>query len=164
MFSDGTRLFEPFNLGLYLDDPITGGPIGTLPSRGKTKRYSVFEQFGGGGIERKLEDIAEVFIRKNGSNGWFVGSILLFANGQPLPLLGNSKANQFLDDDDHVLQLRDWSTRSFCVAQATGSNHPLASSGYQILGPIIGQVSDNSAVVPYQWIERATTVSVQLTP
>jgi alkaline phosphatase D len=44
-------------------------------------------------LGRKLEDIIEVFVRKDGNNGRFLGSILLFANGLSLPLLDNSNAN-----------------------------------------------------------------------
>lgn len=147
IFSDGTRLYEPVNRKLYkvTDDPFN--PIKTLPYPGESMRFDlpVSTAFG-----RKLRDIAEIFIRKDGSNGWFVGSVLLFANGLDKPLLGNNNANQFLDNDDDVLLLRDWSTRSFCVAQATDAKHPLAPSGYRILGPVIGQVSDTSAVVIYR--------------
>jgi len=150
VFADGTRIFEPFNLGLYLEDPVTGTTTGTLPGRGNTKRFTIFGQIGGGGIERKLEDIAEIFLRKADSDGWFVGSMLLFANGHDQPLLGNSNANQFLDNDNEVLLLRDWPTGSLCVAQATDASHPLARSGYMVMGPVIGQVSDTSAVVIYR--------------
>jgi alkaline phosphatase D len=77
---------------------------------------------------RRLDEIAELFLRKDGDDGWFMGSALLFANGHDVPLLGNAHANQFLDNDDDVLLLRDWSTKSFCVAQATDAKYPLALS------------------------------------
>ena len=149
VFSDGTRLYEPFNLKLYTEIGLSEIPIniGTLPNRGKIKRFPLPVP---PPICRKLGDIAEVFLRKDGTDGWFVGSILLFANGHQLPLLGNSNANQFLDKDNDVLRLRDWSTGSFCVAPATSAQDPLPRSGYRVLGPVIGQVSDNSAIVLYR--------------
>ena len=67
-----------------------------------------------------------------------------------MPLLGNSNANQFLDNDKDVLMLRDWSTESFCVAPVTRAQDPLPCSGYRILGPVLGQVSDSSAIVLYR--------------
>ena len=121
--------------------------IGTLPRRGKTKRFPLPVP---PALGRKLIDIAEVFVRKDGNDGWFVGSILLFANGHSIPLIGNSNVNQFLDNDNAVLLLRDWSTGSFCVAPATSAQDPLPRSGYRFLGPVLGQVSDTSAVVIYR--------------
>ncbi len=149
IFSDGTRLYEPFNLKLYNEIGLSEIPItiGTLPHRGKTKRFPLPVP---PAVGRKLGDIAEVFIRKDGTDGWFVGSILLYANGHQMPLLGNSNANQFLDNDNDVLRLRDWSTESFCVAPASSAQDPLPRSGYRVLGPVIGQVSDNSAIVLYR--------------
>src|SRR5262249_56353439 len=35
-------------------------------------------------------------------------------------------------------------------APATKAFHPLPPSGYRVLGPVIGQISDNSAVVLYR--------------
>jgi hypothetical protein len=157
VFSDGTRLYEPENLGLYELDWESHTPVGILPGLGKTRRYKLpfKEAFPGDRLDRKLGEIAEVFIRKAGDNGWFVGSVLLFANTDApdfltLPLLGNSKVNQFLDDDQEVQFLRDWSTESFSVAPKTEANHPLPRSGYRVLGPVIGQVSANSAVILYR--------------
>jgi hypothetical protein len=150
VFSDGTRLYEPLNLGLYeWVEGLDGNRIriGTLPKRGERKRYTLPVPTP---LGRTLRDIAEIFIRKNGSDGWFVGSVLLFANGHELPLLGNRNANQFLDNDHDVLRLRDWSTRSLCVAPTTRAQHPLPPSGYRVLGPVIGQVSDRSAIVLYR--------------
>ena len=149
VFSDGTRLYEPFNLKLYNEIGLSEMPIniGTLPDRGETKRFLLPVP---PAIGRKLGDIAEVFLRKDGTNGWLVGSTLLFANGHKIPLLGNSNVNQFLDNDNDVLMLRDWSTESFCVAPATSAQNPLPRSGYRVLGPVIGQVSDNSAIVLYR--------------
>jgi alkaline phosphatase D len=149
VFLDGTRLFEPFNKKLYKEIGLSEIPIsiGTLPRRGKTKRFPLPVP---PTLGRKLFDIAEVFVRKDGSNGWFVGSILLFANGHSIPLIGNSNVNQFLDNDSAVLRLRDWSTGSFCVAPATNAQDPLPRSGYRFLGPVVGQVSDTSAVVLYR--------------
>ncbi|HKU83305.1 MAG TPA: alkaline phosphatase D family protein [Candidatus Nitrosocosmicus sp.] len=149
VFSDGTRLYEPFNMKLYDEMGLSEIPIsiGTLPRPGKTKRFPLPVP---PALGRKLIDIAEVFIRKDGTNGWFVGSILLFANGHPIPLIGNSNANQFLDNDNAVLLLRDWSSESFCVAPATSAQDPLPRSGYRFMGPVIGQVSDTSAIVLYR--------------
>ena len=149
VFSDGTRLYEPFNLKLYNEIGLSEIPIsiGTLPHRGKTKRFALPVP---PALNRKLIDISEVFLRKDGTDGWFVGSILLFANGHSMPLIGNSNANQFLDNDNAVLMLRDWSTGSFCVAPASNAKDPLPRSGYRVLGPVVGQVSDTSAVILYR--------------
>ena len=149
VFSDGTRLYEPFNLKLYNEIGLSEIPIsiGTLPPRGKTKRFALPVP---PALNRKLIDISEVFLRKDGTDGWFVGSILLFANGHSMPLIGNSNANQFLDNDNAVLMLRDWSTGSFCVAPASNAKDPLPRSGYRVLGPVVGQVSDTSAVILYR--------------
>lgn len=149
VFSDGTRLYEPFNLKLYTEIGISKMAIkrGTLPGRGKIKKFTLPIP---SGIGRKLKDISEVYLRKDGTNGWFVGSILLFANNHQIPLLGNCNANQFLDKDNDVLMLRDWSTESFCVAPATSAQDPLPRSGYRILGPVLGQVCESSAIVLYR--------------
>src|SRR5262249_60635098 len=117
VFTDGTRLYEPFNrlVAPAAAPPGGGTPIGPLPAPGAGKKLALPVP---SGIKRRLGDIAEVFIRKDGDDGWFVGSVLLFANDHALPLIGNRHANQFLDNDDDVLYLREWSTRSFCVAPA----------------------------------------------
>ncbi len=153
VFSDGTRLYEPFNLKLYDEIGLSEMPIsiGTLPHRGKKKRFHLPVP---PTLDRKLVDIVDVFVRKDGTNGWFVGGILLFANGHSMPLIGNSNVNQFLDNNNAVLMLRDWSTGSFCVAPATSAQDPLPRSGYRVLGPVVGQVSDTSAVVLYR-VDRA---------
>ena len=153
LFSDNTRLYEPFNLKLYYEIGLSAIPIriGSLPRRGKTRKFSLPVP---AALNRKLIDIAEVFIRKDGSDGWFVGSILLFANGHSIPLIGNSDVNQFLDNDSAVLMLRDWSTRSLCVAPAANAKDPLPRAGYRLLGPVVGQVSDTSAVIIYR-VDRA---------
>jgi len=142
VFTDRTRLYEPTNRW-----------IGQPPGRGDSQRYELGVP---DGVTRRLGDIAEVFVRKSGDNGWFVGSVLLFANGHARPLLGNRHANQFLDDDDDVLDLREWSTSSFCVAPTSGAQHPLPRSGYRLLGPVIGQVSDTTADVLYR-VDREGT-------
>jgi len=143
VFVDDTRLYEPFNheissISVFL-------PV--LPSRGESRTFSLPVP---SGIDRTLGDIAEVFIRKPGSDGWLMGSALLFANGNALPLIGNRNANQFLDDDDDVLLLREWSTSSLCVAPAVDAEHPLPRSGFRTLGPVLGQVSESAAVVLYR--------------
>jgi len=68
VFSDGTRLYEPFNLKLYNEIGLSEMPIniGTLPDRGETKRFLLPVP---PAIGRKLGDIAEVFLRKDGTNG-----------------------------------------------------------------------------------------------
>jgi len=148
VFADGTRLYEPMNR--LIERPIQlplVNPFGILPGPGEAEKFVLPVA---PGLGRTLDAIAEVFLRKNGDAGWFMGSALLFANCHALPLLGNRHANQFLDNDNKVLLLREWSTRSFCVAPAAGASHPLARSGYRVLGPVLGQVSDTSAVVLYR--------------
>ena len=68
VFSDGTRLYEPFNLNLYENIGLSGISIniGTLPDRGKIKRFTLQVP---PALGRKLEDIVEVFVRKDGNYG-----------------------------------------------------------------------------------------------
>ncbi len=144
VFTDGTRLYEPFNHKI----PAVGVPfVNILPPKGEARTFSLPVPLN---VARTLGEIAEVYLRKPGSDGWFVGSVLLFANTHALPLIGNRNANQFLDNNDDVLLLREWSTASFCVAPAIGAKHPLPRSGYRILGPVLGQLSENAAVVLYR--------------
>jgi hypothetical protein len=144
VFTDGTRLYEPFN---RLLPPAGLFPQITLPLPGDSRMFPLpIPPL----LTRTLGEIAEVFIRISTEDGWLVGSVLLFANGHADPLIGNRHANQFLDRNDHVLRLREWSTTSFCVAPSPGAQHPLPSSGYRLLGPVLGQVSANSAVVLYR--------------
>ncbi len=156
VFADGTRLYEPFNrlVAPHVEiDPTPPIIVGTLPGAGDTRKYPLPLP---PGLDRTIREITEFFIRKDGDDGWFSGGALLYANGHAVPVLGNRDANQFLDNDDTVLQLRDWSTASFCVAPASGAQHPLPRSGYRVLGPVIGQVSDTSAVVLYR-VDREGT-------
>ena len=62
VFSDGTRLYEPFNLKLYDEIGLSEMPIsiGTLPHRGKKKRFHLPVP---PTLDRKLVDIVEVFVR-----------------------------------------------------------------------------------------------------
>jgi hypothetical protein len=162
VFSDGTRLYEPENLPLQKVDPLDEG---ILPPPGQTRRYKLpfKERFPDDRpLDRTLGDIAEVYLRKARDDAWFAGSVLLYANTDDpnmpdMPPLGNSKINQFLDNDDEVLFLRDWSTQSFSVAPATNANIPLTRSGYRVLGPVIGQISDIS--VPFCTISDISACS-----
>ncbi len=154
VFTDGTRLYEPLNHHIQLP-----GFSPVLPPRGKSRRVSLPVT---PNVERTLGEIAEVFLRKSGKNGWFVGQVLLRANDHELPLLGNRHANQFIDIDDDVLLLREWSTASFCVAPLTEVKHPLPRSGYRVLGPVLGQVSHDSAVVLYR-VDREGTYRFRAT-
>src|SRR5215213_9491795 len=67
VFADDTRLYEPENLNL-----------GSPPDGGETKRWVLPVP---PGLGRTLGSISEVFLRKEGSDGWCLGSALLFANG-----------------------------------------------------------------------------------
>src|SRR6476469_8190399 len=66
-FTDSTRLYEPFNLKLYNEIGLSEIPIsiGTLPHRGKTKRFALPVP---PALNRKLIDISEVFVRKDGTD------------------------------------------------------------------------------------------------
>ena len=155
VFSDGTRLYEPENLPLQKVDPLDEG---ILPPPAGTRRYKLpfKDRFPNERpLDRTLGEIAEIYLRKAGDDAWFAGSVFLYANTDDpdmpdMPLLGNSKINQFLDNDDEVLFLGDWSTQSFCVTPATSAKIPLPRSGYRVLGPVIGQVSASSAIVLYR--------------
>ena len=57
VFDDGTRLYEP-----------TNHSVGSPPDRGDKKRVVLPLP---AGLERTLASVAEVFLRKDGSNGWF---------------------------------------------------------------------------------------------
>jgi hypothetical protein len=144
VFTDGTRLYEPFN---HEVTTIGFPPTLPLPQEGESRTFPLPIP---AHVSRTLGEVAEVFVRKSGADGWFVGSVLLFANGHAEPLIGNRHCNQFLDSNDDVLLLREWSTASFCVAPAVEPKHPLPSSGYRVLGPVLGQVSSSSAVVLYR--------------
>ncbi len=127
-----------------------------MPVKGEIKSYDLPLPTEPPILDKALGDISELYIRKDGDDGWFVGRVLLYANDFIDPLIGNWHVNQFLDSDDDVLRLRDWSTSSLCVAQATNTKFPLLPSGYRVLGPVIGPVSHNSAVILYR-VDREGT-------
>lgn len=107
---------------------------------------------------RCVGDIAEVYIRKSGEGdrgdqGWVLGSALLFANELDLPVLGSSRINQMLDNDDTVLNIIDWSSRALATSDISAANIPLKNARYQVAGPVLGQLSDTSAAVVYR-VER----------
>ena len=64
VFSDGTRLYEPFNLKLYDEIGLSDMPIsiGTLPHRGKTKRFSLPVP---PALDRKISDIVDLLLKSN---------------------------------------------------------------------------------------------------
>lgn len=142
VFTDGTRLYEPFNHRIQATFPTA-----LLPPGGEAKTFSLPLP---PNINRTLGEIAELFLRKPGSDGWLMESAKLFANDEALPVIGNEHANQFLDNNDDVLELREWSTASLCVAPVIEEKHPLPRSGYRTLGPVLGQASENEAVVLYR--------------
>lgn len=75
--------------------------------------------------------ITDFSIRKSGSNGWLLQSAELYANGDDKRLLGNKNINQFLDNNNKVLNIRKWSS-------------------INIIGPVLGLITDSSAKVIYR--------------
>jgi hypothetical protein len=143
VFSDDTRLYEPVNFRIF--EKVGHQLLNNLPKRGHEVLLPLDVP---PLLDRSLGDISEVYIRKGGSDGWLVGKVVLFANGKPL--IGNSSANQFLDNDESVFTLTDWSTASFCVAQTSDQRFPLLPSGYRLLGAVIGPISDKTGSVLYR--------------
>jgi alkaline phosphatase D len=140
VFSDGSLLYAPRNFKVDTPDHDDR-------ERGQTDRYALPVP---DSLEKKLGEIAELYIRKAGNNGWLLGSALLFANDLQQPVIGNSQINQFLDNDPRVLSIRDWSTRSFCSSYPSAAEQPLLCPSYRILGPVLGQISDTGANVLYR--------------
>jgi len=140
VFKDGSLLFNPENFRLDTSghNDFEGG---------KTDAYDLPIPEG---LEKKIADIDEFYIRKSGTHGWLLGSALLFSNGIDTPVIGNSQINQFLDNTKEVLFLRDWSTRSLCGSSDIPAKYPLLCPQYRIAGPVLGQLSDTSAILLYR--------------
>jgi len=143
VFADGSLLFVPENFRLSTPDHDDR-------ERGQTDTYSLPIL---ASLDRKVGDIAELYLRKAGDDGWFLASALLFANSFPLPVIGNSQINQFLDTSDSVLRISDWSTRSLCMGSAGPARLPLLCPRHRLAGPVLGQLSATSANVVYR-VER----------
>lgn len=143
VFDDGSLLFDPTNHRLVPSVPF----LLSFFARNSTH---VFELPIPGGVTKRVADIAEFYIRKAGSDGWLLGSALLFPNGSSKPLMGNTQINQFLDNDEHTLFITDWSTRSLCEASSVSAKYPLLSPQYRIAGPVLGHLSDHTARILYR--------------
>jgi hypothetical protein len=143
LFRDGSLLFDPRNHRLV---PFTFWLPGVLLKNSTHE----FELPIPPGLVKRVSEIAEFYIRKSGSNGWLLGSALLFPNGSSKALLGNSHVNQFLDDAAHALFIRDWSTRSLCESSSVSAKYPLLSPQYRIAGPVLGHISDRTARILYR--------------
>ena len=139
-FKDGSLLFAPENFELDTADHDDR-------ERGQKDTYSLPVPEG---LEKKVGEIDDFYIRKSGSDGWLLGSALLYANGIATPVIGNSQINQFLDNSAEVLYFRDWSTHSLCAPSASDAKYPLVCPAYRIAGPVLGQVSDTSANILYR--------------
>jgi alkaline phosphatase D len=103
-----------------------------------------------------------LYLRKDGSDGWFLASALLFANSFSLPVIGNSRINQFLDNSNSALRLSEWSTRSLSLPSVTPARFPPASACYRLAGPVLGQLSATSANVVYR-VEREGHYRLEVT-
>lgn len=147
-FQDGSRLFNPNNFRLA---PESSSPQTPIFVRDQTNSFSLPVP---GGFTKTIREIDELYLRKSGSNGWLLGSALLFANSETLseelPVIGNSQINQFLDNDEHTLFLCDWSSRSLCDSSKLPAKYPLLCPRYRIAGPVLGQVSDTGANILYR--------------
>src|SRR4051812_26557545 len=75
----------PFNrvVAPKVSPPLGGPLVGPLPAPGEAKKFVLPLP---AGLSRTVGEIAELFLRKDGDDGWFVGSALLFANGHALPV------------------------------------------------------------------------------
>jgi len=141
VFNDGSLLFAPRNFELDTVDH----------NDRERDQTDIYELPVPAGLDKTIGDIAEIYLRKAGTNGWLLGSALLFANGISLPAIGNSQVNQFLDSNqEHTLNIADWSTRSLCSSFPTPADSPLLCPGYQICGPVLGHISDTGANVLYR--------------
>ena len=158
VFGDGTLLFTPENHPLSPPVDLSTFPPQVGFVRGSTHTFALPVPEG---LEKKVSDIAEFYLRKGGSNGWLLGSALLFANGIELPVLGNSQINQFLDNDEATLFIRDWSTRSLCGSSSIPAKYPLLCPEYRIAGPVLGQLSDHSANILYR-VDREGDYSLRV--
>lgn len=143
VFTDGSLLFVPENFELSTPDHDDR-------ERGETDTYSLPVP---GSLNKKVGEIAELYIRKAGEDAWFLASALLFANSFTLPVIGNSQINQFIDKSENLLFFSDWSTRSLGAPNKTPAQFPLLGAYYRIAGPVLGQVSATSANVVYR-VER----------
>lgn len=66
----------------------------------------------------------------------------MYANGSPNPILSNQNINQFLDNDNEVLNIRNWFSS-------------------RIAGPVLGHLSDTTASVQYR-VEREGSYRFEL--
>jgi alkaline phosphatase D len=143
VFTDGSLLFVAENFRLSSSDP-------NERERGKTDNYVLPVP---PGLDKKIGDISEIYVRKAGEDAWFLGSALLFANSLNLPVIGNSQINQYIDKSKNLLYFSDWSSRSLGVPNKTPARLPMLGAYHRIAGPVLGHVSATSANVQYR-VER----------
>lgn len=163
LFSDGTPLYSPKNLRLDV------GPQGNDFERSNAfSSYAYLLPLPAAPLERSAADIAEVYVRKSGTDGWLLKSARLFADGGATPVIGNGQVNQFLDNSGAALGHDDWSSRSIGTPSTTAADTPWPTTPgaagapvYQIAGPVLGHISDSSARIVYR-VEREGTYKVKL--
>ena len=99
------------------------------------------------GLNKRIGEIPELLIRKDGDDAWFFGSALLFANDFTLPVIGNSRINQFLDTARISFFFSDWSSHSLSIPIRPPRGFPSLGLHYRIAGPVLGQLSATTANV-----------------
>lgn len=88
------------------------------------------------------DQIARITIRKSGDDGWLLGGVSLFANGDLV--FRNRSIDQFLDNGAAVLARRSWASD-------------------RVVGPVLGGLGDTFARVQVR-LEEPGTVEARLTP
>jgi hypothetical protein len=151
VFSDGATLYPTRNLQLDV------GPLGNDFERDNALTSYRYLLPLPASLPRTAAQLAEVYLRKAGSNGWLLKSARLYANGVAAPVLGSSQINQFLDSSAAALGHADWSSRSIGTPSALAAELPWptapGASGaprYQLSGPVLGHLSFDSARVLYR--------------
>jgi hypothetical protein len=88
------------------------------------------------------DEIERITIRKDGDDGWALGSVALFANG--VDVFRNASIDQFLDSSAAVLRQRTWTSD-------------------RIVGPVLGGLGADFARIQVR-IEQPGSVEARLTP
>lgn len=124
--------------------------------RGKTYSYLV-PIWEDANFTKTPTEIDEIKIRKLVLSplyvdGWFLKGAVIYANGNPTEVLGNNNINQFLDNDQEVLNIADWSSKG---------TRTIAGAAHTIVSPVLGYISDTTASVQYR-VDREGTYRLKV--
>ena len=148
VFLDGSLLYSAGNLRLDI-----GQHVNDFERSNAASRYPYLLPLPES-LNRAASDVAEIYIRKGGTDGWLLQGAQLFANGQSTSVIGNGAINQFLDNSDEVLGHADWSSRSLLAPCHLPADEPLPESAqYGIAGPVLGHMGADAATILYR-VER----------